>query len=348
MSRQQSDAKIVLFGGIEVDISQFDFNDHSSRVASVKIANIIFIALVLTTVALRIFARVKYVRRIFADDILIIFAAVFTVALALTCIAATAHGLGQHVWILPVQTLFETMKSCILYLYVCQVLYAFSIALTKIAIISSYLRFIQDKPFRLAMYITSIIIASLWVTGVFVTIFQCRPISGAWNFTISRKCVDYIDYLYASSAVNVATDIILCILPLPHLWRLNMPLKQRLILCALLAGGASACVVGMVRIGYLHHLRVLDLTYQSVPCLILSVGECSLGIITVSIPPLRPLARRFFPSAMRSNPSTSSQPRTWHVRLSSIPPSQNRTPLDAEVKHESTTSYESSHTRTSG
>lgn len=84
----------------------------------------------------------------------------------------------------------------------------------------------------------SIIEFKLIYLGVFVTIFQCRPLSGAWNFTINRKCIDYINYLYASSAVNVITDIVLCVLPLPHFWRLNMPLKQRIILCVLLAGGA--------------------------------------------------------------------------------------------------------------
>jgi hypothetical protein len=68
MLKQQSDGRLVLFGGIEVDISQFDFNDHSSRVANVKTANIILIILVVSTVSLRIFARAKYVRRIFADD----------------------------------------------------------------------------------------------------------------------------------------------------------------------------------------------------------------------------------------------------------------------------------------
>jgi hypothetical protein len=68
MSRQFSEENIVLFGGIEVDISQFDLDDRSSRVSSVKIANIIFIILVILTVSLRIFGRVKYVRHIFADD----------------------------------------------------------------------------------------------------------------------------------------------------------------------------------------------------------------------------------------------------------------------------------------
>lgn len=94
----------------------------------------------------------------------------------------TNHGLGTHVWLLPVATVFDTVKSCIQvslltesldypaaynteYLYICQVLYACAIASTKIAIIASYLRFIQDKSFRLAMYGTSVVIVGLWFTG---------------------------------------------------------------------------------------------------------------------------------------------------------------------------------------
>lgn len=77
-------------------------------------------------------------------------------------------------------------------------------------------------------------------SGVFVTIFQCRPVAAAWDFTIpGRKCIDYVDYLYASSAINVATDLILCVLPWPYLWRLHMPMKQRVILCLLFGGGAG-------------------------------------------------------------------------------------------------------------
>ncbi|KAF1945858.1 hypothetical protein EJ02DRAFT_473841 [Clathrospora elynae] len=323
MLRQEK--SLLPFGSVMVDTSKLDFNDHSSRVASVKITNTVFIILVVLTVGLRIFARARYVHKIFADDVLVIFATVFTVGLGVTSIAATSHGLGQHVWDVDSQTVFQTTKTCILYLYVCQVLYAFAIALTKIAIISSYLRFIKDGKFRIAMYITSVFIAGLWVTGVFVTIFQCRPVAGGWDFLLPRKCIDYFGYLYASSAVNVATDVVLCSLPLPHLWRLNMPLKQRLILCVLFAGGASACIVAIFRIGYLYTLRVMDTTYQSVPCLLMSIGESSLGIIAISIPPLRPLAKRLFPSGMRSSPSSATQHRTWHAPLNSIPTTQNGT-----------------------
>ncbi|CAN9457782.1 unnamed protein product [Alternaria alternata] len=346
----------VYFGGIEVDISQFDFSDHSSRLGAVTITCTVFIALVVLTVALRIFSRARYVRHIFLDDVLIILAAVFTVALAGMCIAATHHGLGQHIWLLPIPTLFDTLKNCILYLFVCQVLYCFAIALTKLAIISQYLRFIPDKSFRAALYGISVIILGLFITGkthnasrmftraeastgVFVTIFQCRPVRGAWNFTIEPVCVDYVTYLYASSAVNVATDILLFVLPLSHLWKLNLPRKQRVILCVLLAGGASACIVGIVRIAYLHQLRVLDITYQSVVCLILTVGECSLGIIFVSIAALRPMARQFFPKAMRNSPASSAQPRAWPIRLQHIPASQDKDQYTSESKQNLSGSY---------
>ncbi|KAI4945072.1 hypothetical protein J4E91_008049 [Alternaria rosae] len=242
MASQNSNpnADPVFFGGIEVDITQFDFSDHSSKVNSLTITCAVFIALVVSTVGLRLFARGKYVGHIFADDVLIICAAVFTVALAGVCIAATQYGLGRHIWLLPVTTLFDTLKDCILYLFICQILYAFAIALTKIAIVSSYLRFIHDRTFRIWMYAISVIIAGLWISGIFVTIFQCRPVQGAWDFTLEPVCVDYVTYLYASSAVNVTTDILLCALPLPHIWRLKMPKRQRIVLCVLLAGGARS------------------------------------------------------------------------------------------------------------
>lgn len=63
-----SDSQVVSFGGFQVDISQFDFHDHSSRVITVKAWSIVFSWLVFLTVALRIFSRVKYVHNIFADD----------------------------------------------------------------------------------------------------------------------------------------------------------------------------------------------------------------------------------------------------------------------------------------
>ena len=110
----------VRVGGVEVDISSFDFSDHSSNVPSVKTANAILIVLVSCFVGLRVFVRLFIVRKIFLDDsefarlsggqqpltfptVLILAAAVFTITLAAVCIAGRGnhvqrtHGIHQHV-----------------------------------------------------------------------------------------------------------------------------------------------------------------------------------------------------------------------------------------------------------
>lgn len=122
---------------------------------------------------------------------------------------------------------------------------------------------------------------------------------GAWDFTKpDRKCINYVDYLYASSAVNVFTDILLCVLPWPHLWRLNMPLKQRITLCVLFAGGIryvfndtfttaiakafSACIVCIVRIGFLHNLRNMDTSCKQIRFLLILTSSRPNQALTVA------------------------------------------------------------------
>lgn len=78
----------------------------------------------------------------------------------------------------------------------------------------------------------------------------------------------------------------------------------------------------------------------------MSVGECSLGIISVSIAALRPMARQFFPKAMRNSPSSRSEPRDGHVRLERIPTSQDKDKFTSESKQDLSGSY-GSHTQVS-
>jgi hypothetical protein len=60
--------QFIDIGGLRIDISQFDLSDTSSKVAEVRTANIVLISLVVAVVSLRLFARSRIVKRIFADD----------------------------------------------------------------------------------------------------------------------------------------------------------------------------------------------------------------------------------------------------------------------------------------
>jgi len=75
---------------------------------------------------------------------------------------------------------------------------------------------------------------------------------------------------------------------------------------------------------------------NSVPCLDLSVIECSLGIICVSIPALRPLAARLYPKGFRSSLSSTARSLP-HIALSNK--RSSRSSNNTELEFEDRTSH---------
>lgn len=139
-------------------------------------------------------------------------------------------------------TIYDEIRDCIRLMYVGNVFYAAAIATTKVSIVASYLRIFPDKTFRLVMYITAGVVICHGVAAIPAMIFQCSPISAAWDFTIQgARCYTLVNYLYASTGINIVTDLVLCIYPVPYFWKLNLPRKQKLILSALFfVGGLYA------------------------------------------------------------------------------------------------------------
>jgi hypothetical protein len=88
------------------------------------------------------------------------------------------------------------------------------------------------------MFATAAIIVSWWISSVFVTIFQCNPVRGAWDFDLQKKkCIRILNFFYVSSSVNIATDLLLCLSPAPLLWKLRISRQERVILCVLFVVG---------------------------------------------------------------------------------------------------------------
>jgi hypothetical protein len=123
-------------------------------------------------------------------------------------------------------------------LFICQVLYSTAVTFTKASIIASYLRVLPTPIFRRLMYATASLIVALWICSVFVTIFQCDPIAGAWEFALlKKKCINILHFFYFASSVNILTDLVLCTSPLPLFWKLEISFKERVILCTLFGTG---------------------------------------------------------------------------------------------------------------
>ena len=148
------------------------------------------------------------------------------------------------------------------------------------------------------MYVLASFIAGVWVVNIFTTIFQCRPISAAWNIEIQpadKQCMSVMKVYYFSTAFSILTDLLLCIIPLPLLWKLKLPRREKVIVTLIFGLGLFASVASIMRITVLHDVQNIDATIGTVPTLNWSVAEVGTGCICASLPCLKPLIKKLLP-----------------------------------------------------
>ncbi|KAK3493606.1 hypothetical protein B0T13DRAFT_504088 [Neurospora crassa] len=286
-------------------LAGYDVSDKSTQKPTIWQVNLVLIVLVGVVVSLRIVCRAYITRRLFVDDFFIILAGLFTLVSASMALAATRYGLGEHIWNLPmpVENMLDMLRQCVKHMYVAHVFYAAAGAITKLSILTSYLRIFSGQVLRWILYGTAVVVTAMGVCAVFTTIFQCTPVKAAWDYTIAgSKCIPFVDFLYANAGVNVAIDFVLVAAPLPYFWSLSIPLRQRLMICVLFGVGFI-----IIRIVSLGNVKGVDVTYYLVSPLNWTIIECSLGIICVSIPPMRPLLAKLAPPCFSSYISEGDQ-----------------------------------------
>ncbi|KAK1777076.1 hypothetical protein QBC45DRAFT_470501 [Copromyces sp. CBS 386.78] len=305
-------------------LAGYDLSDKSTQKPTIRQVNLVLIVLVGVVVSLRIVCRGYITRRLFVDDYLIILAGLFTLVSASMALAATRYGLGEHIWNLPlpVDNMLEMLTRCVKHMYVAHVFYSAAGAFTKLSILTSYLRIFSGKVLRWILCGTAAVVSTMGVCAVFATIFQCTPVKAAWDYTIAdSKCFSFVDFLYANAGINMAIDFVLVAAPLPYFWSLSIPLRQRLMICVLFGVGFIGFAASIVRIVSLSDVKGIDVTYYLVSPLNWTIIECSLGIICVSVPPMRPLLAKLAPPCFSSYLSEGdeaskvypgSQQRTQH------------------------------------
>lgn len=119
--------------------------------------------------------------------------------------------------------------------------YLMSLALAKVAIAFLYLRLSPDRTFRLLVFGCMGFVVAYTIAGVICMVFACSPIEAAWDTALhmlaTTKCLNWpLSYL-AQAAFNIATDIALFILPVKTVWRLQLPIQQRLGVICMFASG---------------------------------------------------------------------------------------------------------------
>ena len=111
--------------------------------------------------------------------------------------------------------------------------------LLKVSILCLYLRLFPNPKFRIATYSTLVVLTISTIVNLMLAALQCIPVQAVWNLNIKNaKCLNLANIAYASAAFNIATEVIILVLPMPVISSLNLGLKRKIGISALFAAGA--------------------------------------------------------------------------------------------------------------
>jgi hypothetical protein len=106
-----------------------------------------------------------------------------------------------------------------------------------------------------------------------------------YNYTCLNEGVNLI----SSGIVNTTTDFLVVLLPIPVIWKLRLPFRQRIAILALFGLGLGVCVAGIVRTVFTFQLgngggeKTYDVTWTAFQLWIASSLELNIGIVSSSL-----------------------------------------------------------------
>lgn len=102
--------------------------------------------------------------------------------------------------------------------------------------------------------------------------------------------------LICYTVVNITTDLILAIVPIPLIWKLQLNIQARISLVAILSLGLFAAVAGIIKQTNANQFRDPE-PYIKDTYTIWNFLELWIGIIAASLPALKPLFSWFYDTA---------------------------------------------------
>ena len=164
-----------------------------------------------------------------------------------------------------------------------------------------------------------------------------NQLAGWWDFTLAptAQCTDADTVRIMSttgSAINLVTDLCLSLSPVTFLWKLNRPMRERILVCLLMGTGlfaSAASIAKAVIVLNWVHVPGDDLWSMAVSIATWTVTEQFFGVMAACFPFLKPLVQRclthFGISLTRyhTNEIYSGGPPGTRLRMKPIPVSSS-------------------------
>ena len=189
-----------------------------------------------------------------------------------------------------------------------QVTYKAAINLVKCCILLLYLRlFNVVRWFRLASWGLLTIVAMYCTASIMATIFQCSPVIRAFDKDTPGTCIDTAKFWFANAGFSIATDIMILLLPMPLVWKLEVPVTQKVALVAVFTVGIFAVFTSCMRVTTLDLFATSPDNTYNIENVMWTIIEPNVAVVCSCLPILRPLVVRFIPGLRSLGKSNKSQ-----------------------------------------
>ncbi|KAF5667117.1 integral membrane protein [Fusarium heterosporum] len=241
------------------------------------------IALGILLVAMRLRCRLA-VKGLGLDDIFIVFALACFIACGSSMIAMTFYGLGKHVWTLSPKTMVFYGRC----FWLSILFYGIAIYAVKMAFLLQYYRIMSVTNMRW-VYIGFMAVMTLWcVCQLFVVCLLCIPLEAAWDPSIEGKCIKHQTTMwYVNGILHIIFDFAIIVMPLPIVWKLNLPRSQKFLLSGIFGLGIFTVAIAILRLKWLTPEP--DVSWWNVTPASWSLAEIVSGIACACLPTYKPL-----------------------------------------------------------
>ncbi|KAK6345756.1 hypothetical protein TWF718_007663 [Orbilia javanica] len=281
-----------------------NYDQPESRAVISLVVEPLTLGLACVAVGLRLCSRLIGSKKLFREDYWILAAVFFCALKSAVVIASTGVGFGLHRYDIPPNNVRVLNK----YYLIGILFYLACVMFTKASIILRYKRMFPPEVTHIRR-ISQVLVAgffALFIVTATLMVNTCRPASSLWVYENPGKCINVQVLYICNIAGNFLVDFAIYLLPIPYLWKLSLPKRQRLNLVVIFGLGFSVCCIALVELGVsirLHDQGFFDWTWKGPVLWSCTALELLFAITAASLPDLKALVAKFLPRFVSSGSS---------------------------------------------
>ncbi|KAJ4069729.1 hypothetical protein NW761_003122 [Fusarium oxysporum] len=172
--------------------------------------------------------------------------------------------------------------------YIAAFFYKEGLFWAKMTFLLLYYKIVTLSYWRSA-YLGAIMVVVLWnICQILIFFLQCAPLEAVWNRDLRMKCVtNRLELAYVCAGINILTDLVVAILPLPVIWKLNLRRSQKIALSTVFGLGCFSIALAIVRIKWVETWSLT--TWDIVRPQLWALAEVTSALVCACIPTFKPL-----------------------------------------------------------